>query len=73
VSGKIDNLLRSVVSADLAQLMSIWRTRDAAEWSHSPEIYRALGQKILQQGEPLLAFDVVREGLSIFVSDVRLR
>ena len=73
MSGKIDNLLRSVVSADLAQLMSIWRTRDAAEWSHSPEIYRALGQKILQQGEPLLAFDVVREGLSIFVSDVRLR
>jgi class 3 adenylate cyclase len=73
VSGKIDNLLRSVVSADLAQLMSIWRTRDAAEWSHSPEIYRALGQKILQQGEPLLAFDVVREGLSTFPADVRLR
>ncbi len=73
MSGKIDNLLRSVVSADLAQLMSIWRTRDAAEWSHSPEIYRALGQKILQQGEPLLAFDVVREGLSIFPADVRLR
>lgn len=72
MSGKIDNLLRSVVNADLPQLMSIWRTRDAAEWSHSPEIYRALGQKILQQGEPLLAFDVVREGLSIFVSDVRL-
>lgn len=53
--------------------MSIWRTRDAAEWPHSPEIYRALGQKILQQGEPLLAFDVVREGLSIFPADVRLR
>jgi class 3 adenylate cyclase len=73
VSGKLDNLLRSVVNADLPQLMSIWRARDAADWSLSPEIYRALGQKILQQGEPLLAFDVAREGLSIFASDVRLR
>ena len=27
----------------------------------------------MQQGEPLLAFDVVREGLSIFPADVRLR
>ncbi len=73
MSGKLDNLLRSVVNADLPQLMSIWRARDAADWSLSPEIYRALGQKILQQGEPLLAFDVAREGLSIFASDVRLR
>lgn len=53
--------------------MSIWRARDAAQLSQSVEIYRALAQKILQQGEPLLAFDVVREGLSIFPADVRLR
>jgi class 3 adenylate cyclase len=73
VSDKIDNLLRSVASADLGQLISIWRARDSAQLSQSVEIYRALAQKILQQGEPLLAFDVVREGLSIFPADVRLR
>ena len=53
--------------------MSIWRARDTAQLSQSVEIYRAIAQKILQQGEPLLAFDVVREGLSIFPADVRLR
>ena len=69
----IDNVLRSIHSASLAELMSIWRARDTAQLSQSVEIYRALAQKILQQGEPLLAFDVVREGLSIFPADVRLR
>jgi class 3 adenylate cyclase len=73
VSDKIDSLLRSVASADLGHLMSIWRARDTAQLSQSVEIYRAIAQKILQQGEPLLAFDVVREGLSIFPADVRLR
>ena len=73
MSDKIDNLLRSVASADLGQLILIWRARDTAQLSQSVEIYRALAQKILQQGEPLLAFDVVREGLSIFPADVRLR
>jgi len=73
VSDKIDSLLRSVASADLGHLMSIWRARDTAQLSQSVEIYRAIAQKILQQGEPLLAFDVVREGLSIFPGDVRLR
>jgi class 3 adenylate cyclase len=68
-----ENLLRSIASTDLAGLMAIWRARDAAVWSHSPEVYRAIGQRILQQGEPLLAFDVVREGLVIFAGDMRLR
>jgi class 3 adenylate cyclase len=68
-----DNLLPSAVPDDLAQLMSIWRARDKTQWSQSPGNYRLLAEKILGQGEPLLAFDVVREGLSILPTDVRLR
>ena len=70
---KIDNLPPSAAPNDLAQLMSIWQARDKTQWSQSPNNYRLLAEKILQQGEPLLAFDVVREGLSILPADVRLR
>jgi len=73
VSDNIGKLLHRAGSADLAELMSIWRGRDLAEWSRAPEVYRSLGERILAQGEPLLAFDVVTEGLSIFPNDVRLR
>src|ERR1700694_3550031 len=68
-----DNLPPSAAPNDLAQLMSIWRAHDKTQWSQSPGNYRLLAERILQQGEPLLAFDVVREGLSILPPDVRLR
>ena len=58
---------------NLAQLMSIWRARDAKEWSQSPDSYRLLAEKILRQGEPLLAYDVVSEALAKWPDDVRLR
>jgi class 3 adenylate cyclase len=73
VFDKIDKLLGSVAAGDVTQLMSIWRARDVEEWSRSPEIYRALGERILHKGEPLFAFDVVTEGLAILPGDPRLR
>jgi hypothetical protein len=69
----IEALLGGVASADVAGLMSIWRARDTEQWSRSPEIYRSLGERILGQGEPLLAYDVISEGLAIWSDDVRLR
>ena len=53
--------------------MSIWRAREPEEWSRSHEIYRALAERILGQGEPLLAYDVLTEGLTQWPDDVRLR
>lgn len=73
MANRIDKLLSRVASADLADLMSIWRAREPTEWSRSPEIYRALSERILAHGEPLLAYDVIREGLGIWANDVRLR
>jgi class 3 adenylate cyclase len=73
VPNKIHKLLERAASADLSELMSIWRAREAEEWPQRPEIYRALGERILAQGEPLLAYDVIHEGLTKFPADVRLR
>ena len=53
--------------------MAIWRSHDLKEWSRSSEIYSALAEHILAQGEPLLAYDVVREGLGVWPADIRLR
>jgi class 3 adenylate cyclase/tetratricopeptide (TPR) repeat protein len=69
----MDNVVQSIQSASLAELMSMWRGREGEEWSRSPEIYRALGERILAQGEPLLAYDVIREGLGIWPADIRFR
>src|SRR5437773_4869640 len=53
--------------------MSIWRARAHEEGSGSPAVFRCLGERVLTQGEPLLAYDVVSAGLEIWPKDVRLR
>jgi class 3 adenylate cyclase/tetratricopeptide (TPR) repeat protein len=72
-SGKIDNVIRSIESASLAELMSIWRSRAPEEGAGSPALFRCLGERILAQGEPLLAYDVISAGLTTWPNDVRLR
>jgi class 3 adenylate cyclase/tetratricopeptide (TPR) repeat protein len=57
----------------LSDLMSVWRERNVEEWSRAPGNYRQLAEKLLGQGEPLLAYDVVNEALSKWPDDVRLR
>ncbi|MEY2479745.1 MAG: hypothetical protein QOI04_672 [Verrucomicrobiota bacterium] len=65
--------LRASAPIALADLMSIWRSHDAEQWSRSPEVYQLLGERILKQGEPLLAYDVITQGLAARPADVRLR
>ena len=72
-SANINEVVRRVASASLAELMSIWRARDLDQWSRSPDVYRAMSDRILGQGEPLLAYDVIAEGLTNWSGDVRLR
>jgi class 3 adenylate cyclase/tetratricopeptide (TPR) repeat protein len=69
----IDDVLRRAGSADLSTLMAIWRSRVLEYWARSPEVYRVMSQAILGQGEPLLAYDVITEGLSLGPNDTRLR
>jgi class 3 adenylate cyclase/tetratricopeptide (TPR) repeat protein len=72
-AANIDKVLRSISSASLGELMSIWRARAHEEGSGSPAVFRCLGERVLAQGEPLLAYDVVSAGLGIWPKDVRLR
>ena len=60
-------------SLDLRNLSEIWRGRSPEIWRRVPEIYRSLGHRILGIGEPLLAFDVISEGLEVWTTDLRLR
>ena len=60
-------------SLDLRDLSEIWRGRSSEIWRRVPEIYRSLGHRILGIGEPLLAFDVISEGLEVWTTDLRLR
>jgi tetratricopeptide (TPR) repeat protein len=39
----------------------------------SPDIYRVLGDSILRLGEPLMAYDVIAEGLEKWPNDIRLQ
>ena len=60
---------------DLGTVLALWRTprEDRQSWASAPEIYQHLGERILKLGEPLLAYDVLSEGLEHFPRDTRLR
>jgi len=56
----LENLKKNI--GDAKALVKIWDTRDTEEWRHSPGPYALLAESFLHLGQPLLAFDVVREG-----------
>jgi predicted Zn-dependent protease len=72
-AANINNVLRSIDSASLAELMSIWRSRVPEEGSGSPALFRCLAERILAHGEPLLAYDVVTARLATWPKEMRLR
>ncbi|MEK6624092.1 MAG: TRAFs-binding domain-containing protein [Bdellovibrionota bacterium] len=47
---------------DAKALVKIWHIRDLEEWRLSSQPYVLLGESFLHLGQPLLAFDVLREG-----------
>ena len=67
------NVIDRAASADSKELISIWRAHDAAQWGRTPEIFRTVAERLLAQGEPLLAYDVVAEALALWPNDIRLR
>ena len=58
----------------LKDLMGIWQLKSGFGRKNGVEFYRNLGEQILRIGEPLLAYDVILEGLSeeMWSDDVRL-
>src|SRR2546423_102734 len=68
-----ESLLKRIAAAHLSELMAIWTAHLSDEWAGSPALYRHLTKRLLGQGEPLLAYDVVAEGLKCWPLDVALR
>ncbi|HKO96446.1 MAG TPA: TRAFs-binding domain-containing protein [Pyrinomonadaceae bacterium] len=66
-------LVDHVGSLDLSSVLALWNARSPEDWAHTPEIYRHLGQRVLKLGEPLLAYDILTEGLKNWSSDVSLQ
>jgi class 3 adenylate cyclase len=65
--------LQSSADLDVPALLSIWRGRIPEQWQATPSAYQLLAQRLLQAGEPLLAYDVTSEGLRYWSTDARLR
>src|SRR5437868_3794759 len=70
---KILEVLKESVSQNITFLQGLWRAHDPDIWSEHPELFITLGEKILKLGEPLLAYDVVAEGIRFFPDNVNLR
>lgn len=64
--------LRNAFPMTLTQLLAIWDARSDNRHNNQPEFYQRLGQRILKLGEPLLAYDVLQEGMDTWPNDVRI-
>lgn len=69
----VSDYLRDTASLDMSVLSALWKNRRPHHWSHRPEVFRLLGERMLNLGEPLSAHDVLAEGLFAWPDDVRLR
>lgn len=65
--------LALVDAVNLPNAIALWLAHDPEEWAQTPEIYRRLGRRVLKLGEPLLAYDILTEGLKNEPADVALR
>jgi class 3 adenylate cyclase/tetratricopeptide (TPR) repeat protein len=68
---RLTSLLRK--QSRLHELLPIWNRRDPALWAGSETLFCLMGESVLKIGEPLLAYDVAKQGLQHFPSSVRLR
>ena len=66
-------LLADPANQSLALLHGLWGGRDPDTWSKHSAVFITLGERLLQLGEPLFAYDVVDEGIKCFPNNVRLR
>ena len=58
---------------DLVKSIELWQTLKSTSGPFPTKIYQDLGQHVMGLGEPLLAYDIVAEGLKLWPQDTRLR
>ncbi len=76
-SGDIDLMAtqepqQDLARMDLATLLGLWQARPQS-WPRTVDVVRLLSERFVKLGEPLLAYDVLVEGLTRWPKDVRLR
>ena len=71
--GNVMHLLRGSTQQNIASLQRLWRGHDPDTWAGNAEAYKLLAERILKLGEPLLAYDVVAEGIRNLPNDLRMR
>jgi class 3 adenylate cyclase len=72
-SKEIKDRLDSLDKSDLQELLGMWRILGTEPYAGAPKEYALLGNRILKAGEPLLAYDVITDGLKHRPRDLRLR
>jgi class 3 adenylate cyclase len=65
--------LEAVASLNLPAVIALWQIRVPEEWANTKGIYRGVARRVLKLGEPLLAYDILTEGLRNKPTDVELR
>jgi class 3 adenylate cyclase/tetratricopeptide (TPR) repeat protein len=58
---------------DLAKSLELWQTLKSSSGPLPTKIYQDLAQHVMRLGEPLLAYDIVAEGLKLWPAETRLR
>ena len=58
---------------DLAKSLELWQTLKSSSGPLPTKIYQDLAQHVMRLGEPLLAYDIVAEGLKLWPTETRLR
>jgi class 3 adenylate cyclase/tetratricopeptide (TPR) repeat protein len=58
---------------DLAKSLELWQTLKSSSGPLPAKIYQDLAQHVMRLGEPLLAYDIVAEGLKLWPTETRLR
>ena len=58
---------------DLIKSLELWQTLKSTSGPFPAKIYQDLAQHIMRLGEPLLAYDIVAEGLKAWPQETRLR
>ncbi len=70
---KLLQLLQDPAQQDRASLQRLWRAHEPDTWAGNADAYKVLAERTLKAGEPLLAYDVIAEGIKSSPRDMRLR
>lgn len=69
----VQEILHKIESAKtIDELKHLTLARQNSAWKHHPSLYIAAGEKSIRLGEPLIGYDLISEGLSLFPNDEKL-